>query len=176
MELVEGETLEARVRRSGPLPPALALEVITQAARALVTLEAHGLVHRDLKPANLMLVEGSELTIKVIDFGLVKAAATPGVRATLLMGVSSVRPLSRARSNSITPAWSPFRLVFIGYRAVEMLTGQTPFRGTPGEVMHQHQHASFRSICSKLFHNRWLFYLRYSSRKTHASLSDRRNF
>jgi serine/threonine protein kinase len=73
MELVEGETLEARLRRSGPLPPLLALEVIAQVARALVAAEALGLVHRDLKPANLMLVEGPELTIKVIDFGLAKA-------------------------------------------------------------------------------------------------------
>jgi serine/threonine protein kinase len=75
MELVEGETLEARLRKSGPLPPSLALEVITQAARALVALETHGLVHRDLKPANLMLVERPELTVKMIDFGLAKAAA-----------------------------------------------------------------------------------------------------
>ena len=57
MEMVEGETLEARLRHSGPLPPSLALEVITQAARALVALEVNVLVHRDLKPANLMLVE-----------------------------------------------------------------------------------------------------------------------
>jgi serine/threonine protein kinase len=64
MELVQGETLEARLRRSGPLPPALALEVITQVAKALVVIEVHGLVHRDLKPANLMLVQGPELTMK----------------------------------------------------------------------------------------------------------------
>ena len=86
MELVEGETLEARLRRSGPLPPPLALEVITQVARALVAIEVHGLVHRDLKPANLMLVEGPELTIKVIDFGLAKAAANAGNDAHITHG------------------------------------------------------------------------------------------
>ena len=51
---------------------------IAQGARALVAIEMHGLVHRDLKPANLMPVEGPDLTVKVIDFRLAKAAATAG--------------------------------------------------------------------------------------------------
>jgi serine/threonine protein kinase len=80
MELIEGETVEARIRRDGPLPPILALEVAAQVARALTAAETHGLVHRDLKPSNLMIVAGESndtdyLSIKVIDFGLAKAAA-----------------------------------------------------------------------------------------------------
>src|SRR5207253_8638103 len=55
MELVNGETLEARVRRDGPMPLALALEVIAQAARALAAAETCGVVHRDIKPSNIML-------------------------------------------------------------------------------------------------------------------------
>jgi serine/threonine protein kinase len=55
MELVEGETLEAKVRREGPMPLALALEVIEQAARALAAAEKCGVVHRDIKPSNIML-------------------------------------------------------------------------------------------------------------------------
>src|SRR5204862_6169255 len=50
MELVEGETLEAKVRREGPMPLSLALEVIEQVARALAAAEACGVVHRDIKP------------------------------------------------------------------------------------------------------------------------------
>ena len=52
MELVEGETLEERVRREGPFTPALTLEVGVQVARALAAAEARGVVHRDLKPSN----------------------------------------------------------------------------------------------------------------------------
>jgi eukaryotic-like serine/threonine-protein kinase len=78
--------LAARLRRIGPLPIALALEVIAQVAKALVAAEAQGLVHRDLKPANLMLVEGPELSVKVIDFGLAKAVATAGSEADLTHG------------------------------------------------------------------------------------------
>src|SRR5438034_8072503 len=49
MELVEGETLEAKVRREGPMPLSPALEVIEQSARALAAAEACGVVHRDIK-------------------------------------------------------------------------------------------------------------------------------
>ncbi len=83
MELIEGETLEARVRREGPLPPALVLEIGGQVARALAAAEACGVMHRDLKPSNIMLTShqgetaGSASTIvKVIDWGLAKAVAT----------------------------------------------------------------------------------------------------
>jgi serine/threonine protein kinase/tetratricopeptide (TPR) repeat protein len=144
MELVEGETLETRLRHSGPLPPSLALEVITQAARALVALETHGLVHRDLKPANLMLVERPELTVKVIDFGLAKAVATSGSESEIthggFVGTPSFASPEQFTNTSVVDVRSD--LYSLGITLWEMLTGQTPFRGTPREVMHQHQHAS----------------------------------
>ena len=82
MELVVGETLAERVRRDGPLPVRSALEVAIQITRALVAAEAHGIVHRDLKPGNVMLDggEASSFTVKVIDFGLAKAATALGGR------------------------------------------------------------------------------------------------
>jgi serine/threonine-protein kinase len=72
MELVEGETLEARLRREGPLGVPFALEVVAQVARAMSAAESQGLVHRDLKPSNLMLTQGPDITVKLIDFGLAK--------------------------------------------------------------------------------------------------------
>src|SRR5437867_2426761 len=77
MELVEGETLEARVRRDGPMPLAVALNVIEQAARALAAAEAGGVVHRDIKPSNVMLESDSSdaLMVKVIDYGVAKVMA-----------------------------------------------------------------------------------------------------
>jgi serine/threonine protein kinase len=143
MELVEGETLEARLRRNGRLAPALALEIIRQVAMALVTLEAHRLVHRDLKPANLMLVERPELTVKVIDFGLAKAAATAGSGSEITHGGFVGTP-SFASPEQFTNISVDVRsdLYSLGITLWEMLTGQTPFRGASVEVMYQHQHAS----------------------------------
>ena len=88
MEFIEGETLEAFVRREGPLRPVAALEIALQIAHALGAAERRGLVHRDLKPANVMLTtegiaavsthtcpshDDGDAWAKVIDFGLAKA-------------------------------------------------------------------------------------------------------
>src|SRR6476661_1682405 len=90
MELVEGETLETRVRRDGPLNAKLVLEIAIQVTRALVAAAAHGLIHRDLKPGNIMLTRSdagtAELEVKVIDFGLAKAIADAGGEMDLTHG------------------------------------------------------------------------------------------
>src|SRR5437867_2899164 len=82
MELVEGETLEARVRRDGPMPLALALEIIEQTARALAAAEACGVVHRDIKPSNIMLESdpSGALIVKVIDYGIAKVVGAEAER------------------------------------------------------------------------------------------------
>ena len=143
MELIEGETVEARLRRTGPFSPIVALEVATQVGRALMVAEAHGLIHRDLKPSNLMImaddpVEPDTLVTKVIDFGLAKAAA-----------ITLMRPGQGTRSFSGTPDFaSPEQLnsdemlidirsdiYSLGTILWYLLCGQTPFPGrTPGEV------------------------------------------
>src|SRR5262245_44498154 len=56
MELVEGETLEERIRRLGPLDVLTTIDIALQVTAALEAAEERGLVHRDLKPGNLMLV------------------------------------------------------------------------------------------------------------------------
>jgi serine/threonine protein kinase len=84
MELVEGETLGARVRRDGPLNAKEALEIAIQITRALMAAAAHDLIHRDLKPGNIMLTTESE--VKVIDFGLAKAITDAGGEMDLTQG------------------------------------------------------------------------------------------
>ena len=82
MELLEGETLAARMMRAaGPLPPAEALRTAVQIADALERAHSAGLVHRDIKPANIFLTKSGA---KLLDFGLAKAVGTGPVGASVL--------------------------------------------------------------------------------------------
>ena len=88
MEFIDGETVEACVKRKGRLDAVEALNITLQVARALAAAAKQRLVHRDLKPANLMLVDQEgEQVVKVIDFGLAKTAKEAGEdTGTLTMG------------------------------------------------------------------------------------------
>ena len=76
MELLEGTNLDDLVNRIGPLPEARTVYLLRQACGSLAEAHAAGLVHRDVKPANLFLTRRGGLAdfVKVLDFGLVKAA------------------------------------------------------------------------------------------------------
>ena len=141
MELVKGETLEARLRRAGPLAAPEALGVAAQVARALGAAEAQGVVHRDLKPSNLMLAEGPELLVKVIDFGLAKAVA--GAEESTLTYGGFVGTPAFASPEQFSGAGVDARsdLYALGVTLWEMLTGQVPFRGSQTEVARQHLHS-----------------------------------
>jgi Protein kinase domain len=69
MEFVDGETLEALIRRRGQLEIELALEIVTQVAAGLTAIHKQHLVHRDIKPSNIMLSweEGRLENLKIID-------------------------------------------------------------------------------------------------------------
>src|SRR5436190_19272773 len=70
MELVEGQTLQERLKR-GPIPLEEALPIAAQIATALEAAHERGIVHRDLKPANIKLTPAGR--VKVLDFGLAKS-------------------------------------------------------------------------------------------------------
>src|ERR1700681_4894067 len=80
LELVEGETLAARLAR-GALPVADALSIARQIVDALDAAQEQGIVHRDLKPANINITPRG--VVKVLDFGLAKAVMAGGSGAEL---------------------------------------------------------------------------------------------
>src|SRR5947209_14431392 len=81
MELVEGETIAARLK-SGPLPMKTALSYASQIMAALVEAHGKGIVHRDLKPANIMIAKSG---VKVLDFGLAKSSQDQTVTASRMV-------------------------------------------------------------------------------------------
>ena len=70
MPFVDGESLRARLARSGELPLTEAIRILREVASALAYAHAHGLVHRDIKPDNVLISSGSAM---VTDFGVAKA-------------------------------------------------------------------------------------------------------
>lgn len=129
MEFVEGETLAARVRRSGPLPVPEALEVASQTAQALAAAEQHGLVHRDLKPANLMLVKGAGINVKVIDFGLAKIVGGQETGDTItfdgFVGTPAFASPEQFAGKEVDQRSDYFSL---GSTLFYLLTGENPFK------------------------------------------------
>jgi serine/threonine protein kinase/Flp pilus assembly protein TadD len=136
MELVEGETLEAKVRREGPMPLALALEVIEQAARALAAAEACGVVHRDIKPSNIMLESdpsGASI-VKVIDYGIAKILDPQAERdaeqtQTGFIGTPAFASPEQFASSEQTKIDTRSDIYSLGVTFWYLLSGRVPFVG-----------------------------------------------
>jgi hypothetical protein len=126
MELLEGETLEDRLRREGKLFVAEVLRLGRQTAEGLAAVHAHGLVHRDVKPGNLWL-EAPHDRVKVLDFGLARGAGEAGLtRPGAVMGTPAYMAPEQARGGTVDQRSDLFSLGCVLYRAC---TGQVPFQG-----------------------------------------------
>jgi len=135
MEYLEGEDLDQRLRRCGPLTVAETVDFVTQACEAMAEAHAHGIVHRDLKAANLFVVtqpDGSE-RIKVLDFGIAKVAAndetsTESMTRTLaVMGSPTYMSPEQLKSTRSVDARAD--IWALGVILYELLTGRVPFDG-----------------------------------------------
>ena len=146
MELVEGETLEARVRREGPMPLSLALEVIEQSARALAAAEACGVVHRDIKPSNIMLESdpsGAPI-VKVIDYGVAKVLAPEAERGaeqtqTGFIGTPAFASPEQFAQSGETRLDTRSDIYSLGVTFWYLLSGRVPFVGRTLEEIRERQ-------------------------------------
>ena len=145
MEFVEGETLENLVRRTGRLDVKLALEVATQVAAGLAAVHKKGLVHRDIKPSNIMVNFEDEgaVTAKIIDLGLAKVVNEAGSQTAISIPGGFAGTPEFASPEQFAGVGADIRsdLYSLGVALWEMVTGHVLFRGSPAEVMFQHQHA-----------------------------------
>ena len=135
MELLEGETLAARLTRAGRLSPAEAAPLAVQMAAALDAAHSAGIVHRDFKSANVMLVgdgsaSGLGLRAVVTDFGLARgkqAATDPNITGDGgVVGSPSYMAPEQVEGKEVTGAADIYALGVVLY---EMVTGRLPFVG-----------------------------------------------
>src|SRR5881396_1491244 len=147
MELVEGETLEAKVRREGPMPLALALEIIEQVARALAAAEACGVVHRDIKPSNIMLESdpgGCAPIVKVIDYGVAKVLVPEAERGaeqtqTGFIGTPAFASPEQFAQSAETRLDTRSDIYSLGVTFWYLLSGRVPFVGRTLEEIRERQ-------------------------------------
>ena len=141
MELLEGESLSARLHRQRKLAPAAVARVFQDVARAMKRAHDLGITHRDLKPDNIFLVKNDDLEIaKVLDFGIAKAQHPfgewkGGTRTGALIGTPQYMSPEQAQGQPVdhrTDLWA------LGVIAFECLCGRLPFPSEkPGELILQ---------------------------------------
>src|SRR5258708_587059 len=128
MELVEGESLEARLRK-GPVPVEQAVRMATAIADALSTAHAAGVVHRDLKPANIMITPAER--VKLLDFGLAKLEDNfdSDITRTSAGAVMGTFPYMSPEQVQGKPADARSDIFAFGSVLHEMLSGERAFVG-----------------------------------------------
>ena len=141
MEFIDGETVDAYVKRKGHLDTVEVLNIGLQVARALAAADRQRLVHRDLKPSNLMLVDQEgESVVKVIDFGLAKSAKGGAEDTGTLTVEGFVGTPHYASPEQVEESDIDVRsdIYSLGATLYYMIVGKPPFSGSVGQIMSQH--------------------------------------
>jgi serine/threonine-protein kinase len=142
MELLDGESLDVRLQRTGRLSPEQVAHVFHHIGRAVGLAHDAGIVHRDLKPSNIFIISNDdEEVIKLLDFGIAKARVDRlgdplkgGTRTGEFLGTPYYTSPEQAEGDKSldhrTDIWA------MGVVAYECLLGRQPFAGeTLGSVL-----------------------------------------
>lgn len=131
MELLEGESLNALLRREKMVSPARAMEIVEPLCRGLKLAHDAGIVHRDLKPSNIFLSRsGDHEVVKILDFGIAKErepqlVVGDSTATGALVGSPSYMSPEQVLGEDIdqrSDLWS------LGVLIYQLLTGLLPFR------------------------------------------------
>lgn len=148
MPYVDGESLRARLERSGPLPIADVVQILRGVADGIAHAHARGVLHRDIKPDNVMLTGRHAL---VVDFGIARAMNDAVDAGTLTAtGVAIGTPWYMAPEQITGEADPDARadVYAVGALAFEMLTGTPPFTGTHQVVLAGHVAAAVPDVAA----------------------------
>ena len=130
MELAEGESLTALMKRHVRLHPLRAARIGAQICESLAEAHQAGIIHRDLKPDNIMVLEGNHYPdfVKVLDFGIAKLEDSGDTSITasgVIQGTPAYMSPEQARGMELTHASD---LYAVGLMVFTMLTGTPAFR------------------------------------------------
>src|SRR6266699_3817737 len=132
MAYVDGESLGAKLKRRGRLPPDEARRIMLETADALGAAHALGIIHRDVKPDNILL-EGSRGRVVVTDFGIAKALTASAVAIGTPHYMSPEQAAGDREIDGRSDIYS------LGVVAYQTLAGELPFQAptVPGILMKQ---------------------------------------
>lgn len=132
MELIVGLDLRRRVRAEGPLPPAVAANVVAQVADALAYVHGRGIVHGDVKPGNLLVPDDGG-PVRLADFGVARRLDRPAGPTHATPEYVAPEVVGGASPTAAADVYA------LGIVLFELLCGRSPFRGgTPTEVLDRH--------------------------------------
>ena len=154
MPFVDGESLQARVNRDGPLTTKEVVRIAMQIAGGLAAAHRQGLVHRDVKPANILLDRAGR--VYITDFGLARAADDASLTRTgMIAGTPSYMSPEQVQGGTVDYRSDLFSLGSLMYFAC---TGRPPFRANGAwAVLHRICHHSQRAVrASNAEIPRWL--------------------
>src|SRR3990167_8719857 len=128
MGLVEGESLGARLKRRGRLPPEEARRIMRETADALSAAHAVSVIHRDIKPDNILL-EGTRGRVMVTDFGIAKALSSSSGATLTGAGIAIGTPQFMSPEQAAGERTLDGRsdLYSLGVVTYQMLAGDLPF-------------------------------------------------
>jgi len=138
MPFVDGVSLRDRLATGGALAPSEAVRLLRDVVDGLAHAHRHGVVHRDIKPDNVMIADRHAL---VVDFGVAKAMSNAAAHHDLTsIGISLGTPAYMAPEQAAADPNIDHRadIYSIGVLAYEMLSGKTPFSGTPQAMLSAH--------------------------------------
>jgi serine/threonine-protein kinase len=134
MPFVDGESLRAKLARTGPLPVTEAVRLLKEITDALAYAHARGIVHRDIKPDNVML---SGRHAAVTDFGVAKAVSASAGDKLTTVGIAVGTPQYMAPEQAMAEEHIDHKvdIYALGVLGYEMLTGRPAFEATTAQGM-----------------------------------------